>query len=107
MKKIKILLAIRSLNFGGAERQWVLLAQELAKRSEVDLRLCTLYGGGRLEYEITGIPHICLHKKGRKDIGFLLRYRKVIKDFRPDCIYAFMPEMNIFSLFVVHFWAQK
>lgn len=107
MKKIKILLAIRSLNFGGAERQWVLLAQELAKHSEVDLRLCTLYSGGRLEYEITKIPHICLHKKGRKDIGFLLRYRKVLKDFRPDCIYAFMPEMNIFSLICGAFLGAK
>lgn len=107
MKPIKILLAIRSLNFGGAERQWVLLAKELAKNPQVQLQLCTLYSGGRLEYEIVGIPHICLHKKGRKDIGFLFRYRKVIKDFRPQCIYAFMPEMNIFSLFCGAFLGAK
>ncbi|WP_297813532.1 glycosyltransferase [uncultured Helicobacter sp.] len=107
MKPIRILLAIRSLNFGGAERQWVLLAKEIAKHPEVELRLCTLYGGGRLEYEITGISHICLHKKGRSDISFLSAYRKVIKDFRPHCIYAFMPEMNIFSLICSAFLGTK
>lgn len=107
MKPIRILLAIRSLNFGGAERQWVLLAKELSKCPEVELRLCTLYAGGRLEYEVVGIPHICLHKKGRKDISFLFAYRKVIKDFRPHCIYAFMPEMNIFSLLCGAFWGQR
>ncbi len=107
MKSIRILLAIRSLNFGGAERQWVLLAKELAKNPNVELRLCTLYGGGRLEYEIVGIPHICLNKKGRRDIGFLFAYRKVIKDFRPDCIYAFMPEMNVFSLICGAFLRAK
>lgn len=98
MKKLKILLAIRSLDFGGAERQWVLLAKEFAKRDDIELHLCTLYGGGRLEYEILGIPHTCLQKKGRKDFGFLKRYYRTIKQFDPDCIYAFMPEMNIFSL---------
>lgn len=107
MKPIKILLAIRSLNFGGAERQWVLLAKELAKCPEIELRLCTLYGGGRLEYEIAGIPHICLHKKGRSDIGFLFAYRKVIKEFRPHCIYAFMPEMNVFSRLCSPFLGAK
>ncbi|MBX7491084.1 glycosyltransferase [Helicobacter turcicus] len=96
--KLKIILAIRSLNFGGAERQWILLAKELTKHKEIELHLCTLYGGGELESEIHTIPHTCLEKKGRGDFSFLLRYYKLIKTFNPDCIYAFMPEMNIFSL---------
>ncbi|CAM2855668.1 glycosyltransferase [Helicobacter burdigaliensis] len=99
MSKFKLLLSIRSLNFGGAERQWVLLAKELAKKEEIDLLLCTLYAGGKLEDEISGIPHICVHKKGKGDFLFLMRYRKIIKDFKPDCIYSFMPDMNLFSLF--------
>ncbi len=98
MEKLKIILAIRSLNFGGAERQFVLLAQELAKRDDVELLLFTLYGGGRLEYEIIGIPHICLNKRGRWDFGFLWRYYREMRTFRAHCVYAFMPEMNIFSL---------
>ncbi|TLD80666.1 glycosyltransferase [Helicobacter sp. MIT 11-5569] len=106
-KKLKILLAIRSLDFGGAERQWVLLAKELAKCEEVELLLCTIYGGGKLEDEIAGIPHICLNKKGRLDFGFLLRYYKEIKAFNPHCIYAFMPEMNIFSLLCAIFLKSK
>ncbi|PZT48424.1 glycosyl transferase [Helicobacter valdiviensis] len=99
MSNFRLLLSIRSLNFGGAERQWVLLAKELAKKEGITLLLCTLYGGGTLEDEISGIPHICIHKKGKGDFLFLMRYRKVIKDFKPDCIYSFMPDMNLFSLF--------
>lgn len=97
-KKFKILLSIRSLDCGGAERQWVLLANELAKCKEVELHLCTIYGGGKLESEINKIPHTCLNKRGRGDFGFLLRYYRLIKTLNPDCIYAFMPEMNLFSL---------
>ncbi|MDD6054934.1 MAG: glycosyltransferase [Helicobacteraceae bacterium] len=104
---MKILLAIRSLDFGGAERQWTLLAKELAKRNDIELHLCTLYGGGRLEYEIVGIPHTCLNKKGRGDLGFLLRYRKLLKEFRPDFIYSFMPEMNCFSVLCAAFLKAK
>lgn len=106
MKKIKILLVIRSLFVGGAERQWVSLAQGLAKNAEsteVELLLCTLYSGGELEKEIQGIPHICLHKKGKGDFLFLWRYRKVLKDFKPACIYAFMPDSNLFSLLASSF----
>lgn len=99
MKKIKILLVIRSLFIGGAERQWVLLAKGLAQIQEVELLLCTFYQGGQLENEIAGIPHICLHKKGKGDFLFLWRYRQIIKSFNPSCIYAFMPDSNLFSLF--------
>ena len=71
MKKIEILLVIRSLFIGGAERQWVLLAKCLTQIQEVELLLCTFYQGGQLENEIAGIPHICLHKKVKGDFLFL------------------------------------
>lgn len=103
MKKIKILLVIRSLFVGGAERQWVLLARGLAKKQEVNLLLCTFYSGGELADEINEIPHFCLHKKGKGDFLFLWRYRKLIKEFQPDCIYAFMPDSNLFSLLASSF----
>ena len=74
MKKIKILLVIRSLFIGGAERQWVLLAKGLAQIQEVELLLCTFYQGGQLENEIAGIPHICLNKKGKGDFHSLYKY---------------------------------
>lgn len=103
MKKTKILLVIRSLFIGGAERQWVLLARGLAQKQEVDLLLCTLYSGGELVDEIKGIPHFCLHKKGKGDFLFLWRYRKLLKEFQPACIYAFMPDSNLFSLLASSF----
>ena len=99
MKKFKILLAIRSLDLGGAERQFVLLAQALQKQAEVETLVCTLYGGGVLEADLEGIPFICIHKKGKSDFLFLRRYRKVIAEYSPNVIYSFMPDMNLFSLF--------
>ena len=96
---MKILLTIRSLNFGGAERQWVNLAKGLYARDDIELLLCTFYKGGDLYGEVSCLPYVCVDKKGKNDILFLFRYRKIIKDFNPDVIYAFMPDSNLFSLF--------
>lgn len=93
---MKILLAIRSLNFGGAERQFVLLTKELHKRGE-ELLVVLMYRGGTLEGELENIPIAYLDKKGLNPI-FLKRYREIILQFKPQIIYSFLPEMNIFSI---------
>ncbi|MDA3966865.1 glycosyltransferase [Helicobacter sp. WB40] len=100
---MKILLTIRSLNFGGAERQWVNLAKGLYARDDIELLLCTFYSGGDLYDEVSHLPYVCVDKKGKSDFLFLCRYRKIIKDFKPDVIYAFMPDSNLFSLFASAF----
>lgn len=95
-----VLLAIRSLNPGGAERQMIELAKGLAKEG-CRIVLCTFYKGA-WDNElagIAGIETVCLNKKNRWNIlSPLLRYRRLVRETKPDVIYAFLPEMNLFSL---------
>jgi glycosyltransferase involved in cell wall biosynthesis len=100
MKKISIVLAIRSLDIGGAERQFLLLAKGIDKE-RFDVTVCTMYGGA-MEDEVRAveeIDYVNLQKKGRYDIvEFSSRYRRLLLEKRPDFIYSFLGEMNLFSL---------
>ncbi len=101
MQKTKLLLAIRSLDVGGAERQFIELVKNIDK-SRFDVTVCTMYGGKQEDIikEIEGIKYFNLNKKGRYDIfGFLKRYKEVLKSQNPCIIYSFMAEANIFSYF--------
>ena len=93
---MKLLLAIRSLNIGGAERQFL----ELVRGIRFPVVVVTMYHG-ELEEEVLRLPHVhyfCLEKKGRYDVGFLMRYKKFLIDKKPDVIYSWMGEMNLLSL---------
>ncbi|AFL69154.1 glycosyltransferase [Sulfurospirillum barnesii] len=96
---IKLVLSIRSLNLGGAERQFIELVKQIDK-TKFDIYVCTMYGG-ILEDEVKKIPaitYINLEKKGRYDVlSFFIRYRAYLASIHPDVIYSFLPEMNLFS----------
>jgi len=100
MKKVTLLLAIRSLNIGGAERQFLELVKYIDK-NKFDVYVCTMYGG-LLEKDIEKVPDVHyrhLHKKGRYDLfSFFIQYRSYLASLKPDVIYSFLPEMNLFSL---------
>jgi glycosyltransferase involved in cell wall biosynthesis len=93
-------LAIRSLDIGGAERQFVELVRGIDK-SRFDVTICTMYGGVREDevQAIEGIRYVNLQKEGRYDLWkFGRRYRALLRGIRPDVLYAFLGEMNLFSL---------
>jgi len=96
----KVVLAIRSLDIGGAERQFIELLKHIDK-TKFDVTVCTMYGGVQEEIVKT-IPHISyynLEKKGRYDfVAFFRHYAKLLKRIQPEVIYAFLGEMNLFSL---------
>lgn len=99
MRKIKVVLAIRSLDTGGAERQFIALARHIDKE-RFEVTVCTMYGGRQEEAmrEIPGIEYHNLEKKGRYDIpGFYGRYKRLLHETKPDIVYSFMGEMNLFS----------
>lgn len=97
---IKVVFAIRSLNIGGAERQFIELVKHIDK-SKFDVFVCSMYGGIQ-EDVIKNIPHINyynLQKNGRYDFfTFYKNYSKLLKEINPDVIYSFLGEMNLFSL---------
>jgi len=100
--KIKLILSIRSLDIGGAERQFIELVKHIDK-SKFDVTVCSMYGGVQenIVKNIEKIKYINLAKKGRFDIYFFSKkYKKLIKDTQPDIIYSFMGEANIFSYFL-------
>ena len=70
---MKILFLTRSLDYGGAERQLVILARGLRDRGH-EVAVAVFYPGGALESELrdTGVTAISLAKSGRWDVlGFL------------------------------------
>jgi len=102
---LSILFLIRSLHVGGAERQLVALARELARRGQ-RVGIATFYAGGELEAELsgTGIELIPLGKKGRWDVApFLIRLVSLLRSRRPKVLYSFLPSENIVSALIKPF----
>ncbi len=96
---MKIVLFVRSLGCGGAERQLVLLATHLARRHEVTI--LTFYSGQDFFHPKAdaNVKVIALEKSGRWDLaGFLGRFRTEIRRLAPDVIYGFMNTAGVLSL---------
>lgn len=99
---MKILLLIRSLDYGGAERQLVMLAKGLKERN-VDVRAAVFYGGGPLQAELAeaGVMVHDLGKRGRWDVvPFFLKLRRVVRSERPDVLYTFLDTANVLGLVI-------
>jgi len=98
--KTKLILSIRSLDIGGAERQFIEIVKHIDK-SRFDVTVCSMYGGSQenIIEKIEGVRYINLNKKGRYDIfNFYKRYKSLLREIQPDIIYSFLGEMNLFSL---------
>ncbi len=94
---MKITLLIRSLAYGGSERQLVALAKELHKRQR-SVVVAIFYSGGPLEKELreAGVTVRGLNKGGRWDIvGFLSRFVRLVYEEEPDTLYGFFGTPNI------------
>jgi glycosyltransferase involved in cell wall biosynthesis len=94
---MKILFLARSLEIGGAERQLLVLATELASRGH-EVSLALLYAGGpfaeRLADSKISVHH--LKKRGRWDVlGPLLALRRLVLTIRPQVLHGYLPVANI------------
>lgn len=97
---MKLVLLIRSLEFGGAERQLLTLARRLSEWGHV-VHLLTFYPGGALreDVQMNGVHVSSLDKHGRWDVaGFLLRLVKLLRQEKPCVVYSFLPMANIAGL---------
>ena len=98
MVLMNLVLSIRSLNIGGAERQFIELVKHIDKK-KFNIYVITMYGGV-LEDEIKaikGVKYFNLKKSGRYDFKFYFKYKNLLKIIKPDVIYSFLGEMNLFS----------
>ncbi|OQW92595.1 MAG: group 1 glycosyl transferase [Thiotrichaceae bacterium IS1] len=96
---MKIILLIRSLNYGGAERQLTVLAKGLHQRGH-QVKVAVFYAGGPLETDLgeAGIPIIHLNKQSRWEIfGFMLRLVRTIKQEQPNVLHGYLGIPNILT----------
>ena len=99
---MKIVFLIRSLNYGGAERQLVVLAKGLQMQG-CNVKVAVYYSGGPLEEDLqkAGIEVLALEKKNRWDIiGFLKRLTGIVRDFQPDVLHGYLGISNILSVII-------
>lgn len=93
----RIVILVRKLDQGGAQRQLIALALGLKVLGR-DVHVVSFYPGGAFAAELgrRGVPTYVLGKHGRWDtIGFLIRLINCLRHLQPDVIYSFMDVPNI------------
>ncbi len=96
---MRVVFLVRSLNFGGVERQLVTLAKGMDKRRFEPVVVC-FYGGGPLESELVqaGIRVIALGKHSRWDVaGFVWNLSHTIGQLKPDILHGYLPVPNFLA----------
>jgi glycosyltransferase involved in cell wall biosynthesis len=94
-----IVFLIRSLGRGGAERQLVVLAQQLAARGET-VTVVTFYSGGDFEAVLleSGIRVLCLEKRNRWDLlGVPWKIRNAVRTVDADVIHSYLTDANVLA----------
>jgi glycosyltransferase involved in cell wall biosynthesis len=99
---LKILFLARQLNIGGAERQLVILANELASRGH-DVAIASYYPGGALSTKVdtSRVRLISMGKRSRWDLFSLyVKVVKLVRRERPDIFHGWMHTQNLVATFV-------
>lgn len=97
---MRIVFLIRSLHYGGAERQLVALAKGLKERGHSVL-VAVFYPGGPLEKDLedSGVPVNILDKHGRWDVfPFLWRLISLVRYEKPDILLGYLPVPNLLTV---------
>jgi glycosyltransferase involved in cell wall biosynthesis len=91
----KILLFISSLGSGGAQRQMVLLSNELSRAGN-EVTLLVYHSNNQLAYQLDeSVNLVELVKRHKVDFKFIYRLWRFLKQYRPDVLisYLFIPNM--------------
>ncbi len=101
---MKVLFFIRSLEFGGAQRQLVMLANGLARRGH-DVAVAVLYSGNAMEAALAGVRLLPLDKAGRWDVvGPVARLWRLFLAERPDVVYSFLTTQTTLAALLLPPW---
>lgn len=96
----QLVILIRALHYGGAERQIVELAKGLHGRGH-RVSVAVFYPGGPFEAELreVGVPLVSFDKRGRWDIaGFFLRLAAYLRRERPHLFHGYLSMPNLVAL---------
>jgi glycosyltransferase involved in cell wall biosynthesis len=94
-RAMKVVLLTRDLDYGGAQRQLVVLAKGLHAKGHMVV-VAPFYSSGPLEQELleTGVRIWPLQKRGRWDLlPFLFRLAQFIRVERPEILYSFLADL--------------
>lgn len=96
---MKVFFLIRSLQYGGAQRQLVNLANGLAPRGHEPI-VAVFYPEGELAAELDPpVARVSLDKRGRWDVvRFVGRLAAEVRRRRPDVVHGYLPVANLFAL---------
>jgi len=96
---LKILFIARQLNIGGAERQLVTLANELAARGH-EIVIASYYPGGALSKKLdtSRVRLISLDKRSRWDVfSFCFNVVRVVRREKPAVVHGWMYTQNVIA----------
>jgi glycosyltransferase involved in cell wall biosynthesis len=105
---VKILFLVRQLNIGGAERQLVIVANELASRGH-EVVITSFYTGGALSKQLEPgrVRLISLEKRSRWDlIKLYVKVLRVMRQERPDILHGWMHTQNVIATTVRFFYPK-
>jgi glycosyltransferase involved in cell wall biosynthesis len=94
---LRIVFLIRSLGYGGSERQLAVLAAGLRDRGHT-VSVLTFYPGGELEADLrsSGVTVRSLDKRGRWDVAsFLAKLHGALRDESPNVLHSYLGMPNI------------
>lgn len=95
----KILHLITGVELGGGAENMLLHLLPLIRSSGLDNRVCVIRGHGEIgkRLEAMNIPVYYLDVKGFFDFLVIIRYRKIIRDFKPDVQVQYLIHADIFG----------
>jgi glycosyltransferase involved in cell wall biosynthesis len=99
-RDLKVLFLIRRLDLGGVQRYVAECATGLREKG-CEVTVLSFYGGGMFREKLagSGVRVRSLEKSGRWDIvGFLWRFIRVIREERPDIVFAQLNIPNVLSI---------
>jgi glycosyltransferase involved in cell wall biosynthesis len=98
---VKVLLVIRSLTTGGAQRQVVTLAKSLSAAGHT-IHVAVFESGGAIENELVDTNAVTMHVLNRRKsfgpVGLLYiawQLRRLSKKYQYDAVYGFLPIPNL------------
>lgn len=100
---VRLLILIRSLDTGGAQRQLIALLGRI-ERGRFQVTVASMYAGGAMAAELAALPGVrcvSLERRGNADlIGFWMRLRRLVASVDPHVLYGYLGPARVATLLV-------
>lgn len=102
---LRVVLLMRSLGRGGAERQALLLARGLQARG-ITVKIVTLYQPTDTVDDTSGLEIRSAQKRHRWDLGAIPRLYRLIAREAPHVVYSFLTVPNVLAALGAPLWGR-